>query len=94
MAGSSQQRSWGKIVADKFATSASYTVSGATVVGGALSLSDIALFVGIIGTLATLFLTWYFKKRSHDREQELHRLDLEIRQAQLQKLKKGGECDA
>jgi len=73
-------------VADKFATSASYTVSGATVVGGALSLSDIALFVGIIGTLATLFLTWYFKKRSDEREQSKHLIEMAKLQAELEKL--------
>jgi len=75
-----------KTVADKFATSASYTVSGATVVGGALSLSDIALFVGIIGTLATLFLTWYFKKRSDEREQSKHLIEMAKLQAELEKL--------
>lgn|GEM_PF-4363617 len=73
-------------MADKFATSASYTVSGATVVGGALSLSDIALFVGIIGTLATLFLTWYFKKRSDEREQSKHLIEMAKLQAELEKL--------
>ena len=76
-------------MADKFATSASYTVSGATVVGGALSLSDIALYVGILGTLITLFLTWYFKKRSDEREQRKHQLELALLQAELNKMTEG-----
>lgn len=73
-------------MAEKFATSASYTVSGATVVGGALSLSDIALFVGIIGTLATLFLTWYFKKRSDEREQIRHEIELKKLDAEIKRI--------
>lgn len=73
-------------MADRFATSASYTVSGATVVGGALSLSDIALFVGIIGTLVTLFLTWYFKKRSDVREQARHEIELKKLDAEIKRI--------
>lgn len=80
-------------MADKMLTPTSHAVSVGTFIGGVLSLSDIALITGIVGTLLTLYLTWYFKKRSEIREQELHRLDLEIRQAELDKLKKGGACD-
>jgi hypothetical protein len=75
-----------KTVADKFATSASYTVSGATVVGGALSLSDIALVIGIIGTIATLVLTWYFKKRSDHREQIRHEIELKKLDAEIKRI--------
>lgn len=73
-------------MADKFATSASYTVSGATVVGGALSLSDIALVIGIIGTIATLVLTWYFKKRSDHREQIRHEIELKKLDAEIKRI--------
>lgn len=73
-------------MADKFATSASYTVSGATVVGGALSLSDIALVIGIIGTVATLVLTWYFKKRSDHREQIRHEIELKKLDAEIKRI--------
>jgi hypothetical protein len=81
-------------MADKLVAPTSLAVSGGTFIGGVLSLSDVAMITGILGTFLTLYLTWYFKKRTEIREQELHRLDLEIRQAELDKLKKGGSCDA
>jgi hypothetical protein len=79
-------------MADKIATQTSLLVSSGTFVGGVLSLSDLAMIVGIFGTLVTLYLTWLYKKRSDDREKVLHDLEIAIRHAELKKLKDG--CDA
>ena len=41
---------------------AAYTSAGGTIVAG-LSLNDWAMLVGIIATIATAFLNWYYKQK-------------------------------
>ena len=47
-----------------------YLASGATAIFGGLTLQDVALWVGIITTICTFAVNWYYKDREHDREEE------------------------
>lgn len=53
------------------ATALSYTSAAATGIGGFLSLSDLALLIGIVATIFTAAVTWYFKLREDRRRQIL-----------------------
>lgn len=44
-------------------TNTAYTVGAVTAGAGALTLSDWALIVGIVGTIATLLMNFFFQKR-------------------------------
>lgn len=61
-----------KAIMDKGTTTASYAVSGATAAGGALSLNEIALLVGIFFTVLTFVVNHWFKHRelSYKRRQD------------------------
>lgn len=53
------------------ATAVTYTSAAATSIGSLLSLSDIALVIGIAATIFTAAVTWYFKLREDRRRQIL-----------------------
>lgn len=53
------------------ATAVTYTSAAATSIGGFLSLSDLALLIGIAATIFTAAVTWYFKLREDRRRQIL-----------------------
>ncbi|MDP5459878.1 HP1 family phage holin [Alishewanella sp. SMS8] len=57
---------------DRTVTGISYGVSGTTALGGMLSLNDIALLIGIVFTLLTFFISWFFHRRRHRLELEQH----------------------
>lgn len=44
-------------------TNAAVTVGAVTAGAGALTLSDWALIIGIIGTIATVIMNWFFQAR-------------------------------
>lgn len=52
-------------IMDRTISTASYTVSGATAAGGLLSLNNIALLLGIIFTVVTFALNWWYQHRKH-----------------------------
>ena len=47
-----------------------YLTSVSTALFGGLTLQDVALWVGIITTIGTFAVNWYYKDREHDREEE------------------------
>ena len=47
-----------------------YLASVSTALFGGLTLQDVALWVGIITTIGTFAVNWYYKEREHDREDE------------------------
>lgn len=63
----------------KISAPVSLSVSGSTFVGGWLSLNDIALLVGILGTISTVGITFYFKWREDCRREKIHQLELQAK---------------
>lgn len=53
------------------ASALTYTSAAATSIGSLLSLSNIALVIGIAATIFTAVVTWHFKKREDRRRQIL-----------------------
>ena len=44
----------------------SYLVGGSTTVGGIVSLNEFAIIIGIICTVGTFFVNWYYKKKERE----------------------------
>ena len=55
---------------EKHSSIRAYLASVGTAIFGGLTLQDVALGVGIITTLGTFAVNWYYKDREHDREEE------------------------
>ncbi|WNO60435.1 HP1 family phage holin [Rheinheimera sp. MMS21-TC3] len=55
---------------DKTTSNISYGTSGATAIGGLLSMNEIALAIGIFFTALTFLVTLYFQHRRDQREQK------------------------
>lgn len=49
-----------------------YVASLGTAVFGGMTLQDAALWVGIITTIGTFALNWYYKEREADRKERRH----------------------
>ena len=60
--------------AAEIAGNAAYTSAGGTIVAG-LSLNDWAMVVGIIATIATALLNWYYKQKHLEIARRNARLD-------------------
>ncbi len=59
-------------VAEKLSTPAAYTVSTGTATAGILGIGDWAVIIGILGTIATVGMNWYFSRRRLDMEEREH----------------------
>ena len=55
---------------EKHSSIFAYLASVGTAIFGGLTLQDVALGVGIITTIGTFAVNWYYKEREHDREDE------------------------
>ena len=55
---------------EKHSSILAYLASVGTAIFGGLTLQDVALGVGIITTIGTFAVNWYYKEREHDREDE------------------------
>ena len=55
---------------EKHSSIFAYLASVGTAIFGGLTLQDVALGVGIITTIGTFAVNWYYKEREHDREEE------------------------
>lgn len=55
---------------EKHSSIFAYLASVGTAIFGGLTLQDVALGVGIITTMGTFAVNWYYKEREHDREEE------------------------
>ena len=54
---------------EKHSSSLAYLTSVSTAIFGGVTLQDVALVVGIITTIGTFAVNWYYKDREHDREE-------------------------
>ena len=52
-----------------------YLTSVGTAIFGGLTLQDVALWVGILTTIGTFAVNWYYKDREHNREGEEERAE-------------------
>lgn len=59
-------------MAEKVSTPAAYTVSTGTATAGMLGIGDWAVIIGILGTIATVVMNWYFSRRRLDMEEREH----------------------
>ena len=55
---------------EKHSSIFAYLASVGTAIFGGMTLQDVALWVGIITTIGTFAVNWYYKEREHDREEE------------------------
>lgn len=55
---------------EKHSSIFAYLASVGTAIFGGMTLHDVALGVGIITTIGTFAVNWYYKEREHDREEE------------------------
>lgn len=55
---------------EKHSSILAYIASVGTAIFGGLTLQDVALGVGIITTIGTFAVNWYYEEREHDREEE------------------------
>lgn len=71
-------------VAEKLSTPAAYTASATTFGVGIINWNMVAIIVGILGTILTLAMNWYFGRRRleiEERDKQM-RLDMEEREHQ------------
>lgn len=59
-------------MADKLSTPAAYTASATTFGVGIINWNMVAIIVGILGTILTLAMNWYFGRRRLDMEEREH----------------------
>ena len=55
---------------EKHSSIFAYIASMGTAIFGGMTLQDVALVVGIVTTIGTFVVNWYYKEREHDREEE------------------------
>jgi predicted negative regulator of RcsB-dependent stress response len=87
-----------KPVMDRSATFASYMASIGTAIGGAMSLNNIALLIGILVTIALGYVQWQVWTNRKKQDNERHQWaklqhDLRVKQMQAA-IKLGQEFDA
>lgn len=63
--------------------SASYTSSILSTVGGAMTLNDIAILLGIMFAVLTFVVNWVYQARRDNRDKELHQLEVEVARKEL-----------
>ncbi len=71
-------------MADKLSTPAAYTISTGTATAGMLSLSEWAVIIGILGTVATVLMNWYFNRRRLEMEEREHQARMKQHDAKNQ----------
>ena len=59
-------------MADKLSTPAAYTASVSTIGVGVVNWNMVAIIVGILGTILTLAMNWYFNRRRLEMEEREH----------------------
>ena len=57
---------------EKHSSILAYITSMSTAIFGGLTLQSVALGVGIITTIGTFAVNWYYKDREHEREERRH----------------------
>lgn len=80
---SEQITSFSDFSAQKSFTLASYSSSLFSAVGGALTLNDIAILLGIVVALLTFAINWVYQARRDQRERVLHLINIEVAKKEL-----------
>ncbi|MEB5514744.1 hypothetical protein GOP98_00900 [Vibrio cholerae] len=62
---------------DKSVSASSYVASVSTAIGGYLSLSNIALLIGVLSTVILFFMQWRMYKRRTAQDAEFHAARME-----------------
>ncbi|RLV61065.1 hypothetical protein D5018_03910 [Parashewanella curva] len=65
-------------------TTTAYSASGITAAGGFLSVNEAALAIGILSAIGTFIINWVYKAKQNKREIELHELEKQLKQAELE----------
>lgn len=73
------------MVTQKSFSLASYIASFLSFIGGALTLNDIAILLGIVLALFTFFVNWIYQAKRNHRETKINDLQAELLRAQLNK---------
>ncbi len=71
-------------MAEKVSTPAAYTISTGTATAGMLGIGDWAVIIGILATIATFVMNWYFNRRRtlmEERDKQV-RLEMDRREHQ------------
>jgi len=71
-------------MAERVSTPAAYTISTGTATAGMLGIGDWAMIIGILATLATFVMNWYFNRRRtlmEERDKQV-RLEMDRREHQ------------
>ena len=64
----------------------SYIASFLSAIGGALTLNDLAILLGIVLALFTFAVNWIYQAKRNHREVKLNELEAELIKAKLEKL--------
>ena len=64
----------------------SYIASFLSAIGGALTLNDIAILLGIVLALFTFAVNWIYQAKRNHREVKLNELEAQLVKAKLEKL--------
>lgn len=70
----------------KLLSTTSYVTSGVTAAGGALTVNDWALLLGIALAVLTFAVNWIYKDKQNRREKELHQLETAYQKKRLEQL--------
>ncbi len=71
-------------MAERVSTPAAYTISTGTATAGMLGIGDWAMIIGILATIATFVMNWYFNRRRtlmEERDKQV-RLEMDRREHQ------------
>lgn len=69
---------------------ASYSASVTTAAGGAFTINEWAMVVGIVLALLTFVINWIYKAAQNKRDKEQHELNKELIQQKLDELRGSG----
>ncbi|PKH62586.1 hypothetical protein CXF83_15005 [Shewanella sp. Choline-02u-19] len=70
----------------KVISTAAYSASFTTAAGGAVSVNQLALWIGILFAVLTFVVNWVYQAARNKRDAKLHELKAELIQAKLDKL--------
>ena len=70
----------------KAVSTAAYSASFTTAAGGAVSVNELALWIGILFAALTFMINWVYQAKKNKRDVELKELEKELIKAKLDKL--------
>lgn len=67
-------------------STAAYSASFTTAAGGAVSVNQIALWIGILFAALTFVVNWAYQAAKNKRDADLHELETQLIKAKMDKL--------